>query len=104
MYDATNFRLDNQVAVITGAGSGIGRAIAETFASAGAAVIVSDRDDEAADTVAAVIEANGGKAAAVVCDVTKEDDLAQLVKQAIKRFGKLTILVSYAGGGVQELD
>lgn len=99
MYDATNFRLDNQVAVITGAGAGIGRAIAETFASAGAAVIVSDRDDDAASTVAAAIEANGGKAAAVVCDVTKEDDLAQLVQQAVQRFGKLTILVSNAGGG-----
>lgn len=99
MYDASNFRLDNQVAVITGAGAGIGRAIAETFASAGAAVIVSDRDDEAARNVAIAIEADGGKAVAVVCDVTKEDDLARLVRETVKHFGKLTILVSNAGGG-----
>lgn len=99
MYDASNFRLDDHVAVITGAGAGIGRAIAETFASAGAAIIVSDRDDDAARAVAAAIEAHGGKAAAVVCDVTKEEDLAQLVQEAVQRFGKLTILVSNAGGG-----
>ena len=99
MYSPDNFRLDNQVAVITGAGAGIGRAIAETFARAGAAVIVSDRDDQAARAVASAIEASGGKAAAVLCDVTKEDDLAQLVQAAVERFGKLTILVSNAGGG-----
>lgn len=99
MYNPEHFRLDNQVAVITGAGAGIGRAIAETFARAGAAVIVSDRDDQAARAVASAIEASGGKAVAVLCDVTKEDDLAQLVQAAVERFGKLTILVSNAGGG-----
>lgn len=99
MYNPDSFRLDNQVAVITGAGAGIGRAIAETFARAGAAVIVSDRDDQAARAVVSSIEADGGKAAAVLCDVTKEDDLAQLVQAAVERFGKLTILVSNAGGG-----
>ena len=99
MYDATNFRLDNQVAVITGAGAGIGRAIAETFAAAGAAVIVSDLDDNAARDVCNRIEADGGKASAMVCDVTDEDDLAQLVQEAVQRFGKLSILVSNAGGG-----
>lgn len=99
MYNPEHFRLDNQVAVITGAGAGIGRAIAETFARAGAAVIVSDRDDQAARAVVSSIEADGGKAAAVLCDVTKEDDLAQLVQAAVERFGKLTILVSNAGGG-----
>lgn len=64
MYDAANFKLEGQVAVITGAGAGIGRAIAETFAAAGAAVMVSDLDIEAANAVAKDIEEKGGQAAA----------------------------------------
>ena len=99
MYQAAHFRLDGQVAVITGAGAGIGRAIAETFAAAGAAVVVSDRDAATATAVADAITAKGGQAAAVACDVTREDDLAELIAQAVQRFGKLTVLVSNAGGG-----
>ena len=99
MYEPNHFRLDNQVAVITGAGAGIGRAIAETFAAAGAAVMVSDLKLEAATAVAQGIEAKGGQAVALACDVTREEDLEQLIAQTIQRFGKLTILVSNAGGG-----
>lgn len=99
MYESANFRLDDQVAVITGAGAGIGRAIAETFAAAGAAVMVSDRDLDGAVAVADRIKAHGGRAAARACDVTKEEDLVLLVQETAQRFGKLTILVSNAGGG-----
>ena len=99
MYEAAHFRLDDQVAVITGAGAGIGRAIAETFAAAGAAVMVSDLNAGAAQAVAQGIEARGGKAISTACDVTKEDDLARLVQETTTHFGKLTLLVSNAGGG-----
>lgn len=99
MYQANHFKLEGEVAVITGAGAGIGRAIAETFAAAGAAVMVSDRDLETATAVAQAIEAAGGQAAAMACDVTQEEDLAALVHGTAARFGKLTVLVSNAGGG-----
>ena len=99
MFDPKSFRIDDQVAVATGAGAGIGRAIAETFATAGAAVVVSDRDTDAAADVVKGIEAKGGKAAAVACDVTQEKDFAGLIQQTVEQFGKLTLLVSNAGGG-----
>lgn len=99
MYNPADFRLNNQVAIITGAGDGIGRAIARTFAAAGAAVVASDLDAGRADTVAAAIQTEGGRALAVACDVTSEQDLAGLVHAAVERFGKLTCVVANAGGG-----
>lgn len=99
MYDRADFTIQGQVAVVTGAGAGIGRAIAQTFAAAGASVMVSDLHLEAAAAVAAEITAAGGLAASMACDVTQEDQLAALVSGTVARFGKLTILVSNAGGG-----
>lgn len=93
------FRLNDQVAIITGSGAGIGRGIAELFAQAGAAVVVSDLKEETAAEVAKGINAQGGKAIAVACDVTNDAALENLVNTTITNFGKITILVNNAGGG-----
>ena len=93
------FKLNGQVAVVTGAGAGIGRGIADLFAMAGAAVVVSDLKEEATRAVADGIQKAGGKATPVVCDVTDDIAIENLVKEAVSVFGPITILVNNAGGG-----
>jgi len=93
------FSLPGQVAIVTGGGAGIGRAIAELFSAAGAAVVVGDRTREAAAETAKAIARTGGRAIGVACDVTNADARAALVDAAVREFDKVTILVNNAGGG-----
>ena len=93
------FRLEDHVAIVTGAGAGIGRGIAKLFAQVGAAVVVSDLQEQKANQVAQEIKDAGGKSIAVVCDVTNDDDLENLVKATLDAFKKITLLVNNAGGG-----
>jgi NAD(P)-dependent dehydrogenase (short-subunit alcohol dehydrogenase family) len=90
-------RLDGKSVVITGAGSGVGRASALRFAREGACVLVADvRDDWAAETVRLVTDA-GGVAVAHHCDVTVEDDVAAAVAAASEHFGRLDVMFNNAG-------
>ena len=89
-------RLEGKVAVITGAGRGIGAAIARRFAADGASVVLNSLSDSAVK-VADEITAAGGKATAVQGDVSKADDVARVVDAAIACFGRLDILVNNAG-------
>jgi 2-keto-3-deoxy-L-fuconate dehydrogenase len=93
------FRLENKVALVTGAGSGIGAAIAETFAHAGAHVFVADRDEPAGRKVVETISAAKGLAEFICLDVTNETQCEQLRLAVHSRFQKLDVLVNNAGVG-----
>lgn len=89
--------LKEQVAIVTGAGRGIGRAIARRFAAEGAAVLVASRTAAEVEAVAAEIRKAGGRAAACTGDVSREDDCARIVEAAHQHFGRVDILVNNAG-------
>jgi NAD(P)-dependent dehydrogenase (short-subunit alcohol dehydrogenase family) len=89
--------LSGRVAIVTGAGSGIGRAGAELMAHEGAALVVADRNAAAGEETRRRIEANGGRALAVETDVGDDAQLAGLVGEARQAFGRIDILHSHAG-------
>jgi NAD(P)-dependent dehydrogenase (short-subunit alcohol dehydrogenase family) len=92
-------RLKKQVAIVTGAGQGIGRAIALTLAREGATVVVNDIDQEKAEKVAEEIRVQGGQALPVQADVSKARDVDILVKKALENYKRVDILVNNAGIG-----
>lgn len=90
-------KLDGKVAVITGSGRGIGKAMATLFAQEGASVVINDIDAAPAEETAKEIKAKGGKAVACVADITKPEEAQKLMDAAGTNFGKLDILVNNAG-------
>jgi NAD(P)-dependent dehydrogenase (short-subunit alcohol dehydrogenase family) len=94
-------RLDGKVAIVTGAARGLGRAMAEGLAGAGASVVFTDVDATAlADTTRAL----GGSVAGIPCDITSRADCEALVAETVKRFGALHVLVNNAGKGPALLE
>jgi NAD(P)-dependent dehydrogenase (short-subunit alcohol dehydrogenase family) len=86
-----------KVAIVTGGGQGIGRACVLALAREGAAVIVADRDAEAAGVLVDGIKSWGGQAAAVVADVAQENDAARIANEAVAAFGGIDMLINNAG-------
>jgi len=93
------FDLTDKIALVTGAGSGIGAAIAEAFAGAGARVFVTDRDQRTAQATGERIAAAGGSAAALVLDVRDEVQCGERAGTVLQEAGRLDILVNNAGVG-----
>ncbi|WMC09410.1 glucose 1-dehydrogenase [Oceanimonas pelagia] len=99
MKPAELFDLTGKVAIITGGANGIGKGCSKMLAAFGASVVVADLKLDAAEATAEEIRREGGKALAVACNVTRDDDLVALVNQALAEFGRINILVNNVGGG-----
>jgi 7-alpha-hydroxysteroid dehydrogenase len=94
------FKLTGKTAIVTAAGRGIGAAIAEAFAEAGADVVIGARTESQLLEVAARVEAHGRKAAVVAGDLAQREGMERLVNRAIDEFGRVDIVVNNAGGSM----
>ena len=93
------FRLDGATAIVTGAGRGIGKGIASSLAEAGATVVCAARTEAEIAATAKDIGEAGGKALALTCDVTSEEQCGRLIERMVVEYGGVDLLVNNAGGG-----
>ena len=91
------FRLDGRTAIVTGGGRGLGRYMAEAISDAGANVVLCSRKKEPLEEVRGEIEARGGRALALTCDVTEHEDVESVVATAHETFGSVDVLVNNSG-------
>jgi NAD(P)-dependent dehydrogenase (short-subunit alcohol dehydrogenase family) len=96
-----NISFENKVALVTGAGSGLGLATARAFAASGASVVLADRDEKSVQSAADELTAKGFAALAVRCDVADDTQVEQMVAQSVATFGRLD--VAYNNAGVQNV-
>ena len=94
-------RLGGKTAIVMGAGRGIGRGIAIAYAREGANVVVASRTKSTVDAAASEIQAEGGSALGVACDVGRRDDIFAVVAKTITAFGTVDILVNNAQGSAR---
>ncbi len=97
MTAVSNMRLDGQVAIVTGGGTGIGEATAKLFASVGASVVIANRRASSGQQVVEEIEKTGANASFFSTDVSKPDQVQAMVEHTIKKYGRLDILFNNAG-------
>jgi 2-deoxy-D-gluconate 3-dehydrogenase len=94
-----SLQMDGKVAVVTGSGRGLGKAMAKALAAAGAQVVCAARTPEQIDATVAEITADGGTAIAVPTDVTSSAQIDALVARAVEQYGRLDVMIANAGGG-----